>query len=118
MNCGTNLLAELDIEKLTQLKNLYCGDNQLTALSVGSLTNLAVLDCSENRLTELDITSVTSLSGLYCGNQTNAAGESQTLTLILTSTQKAEKWDKTWFKMEENENVTPKVKDLGSTAHW
>ena len=111
LNCGTNLLAELDIEKLTQLKNLYCGDNQLTALSVGSLTNLAVLNCHDNHLTELDITSVTSLNSLYCGNQTNAAGESQTLTLILTSTQKAEKWDKTWFKMEENENVTPKVKD-------
>lgn len=115
LNCGMNLLAELDIENLTQLKNLYCYNNQLTALSVGSLTNLAVLDCSENRLTELDITSVTSLNNLYCGNQTNAAGD---LTLILTSTQKAEKWDKTWFRMEENENVTPEVKDLGSTAHW
>ena len=116
--CGENLLTELDIENLTQLKNLYCGNNQLTSLPVGSLTNLAVLNCHDNRLTELDITSVTSLNSLYCGNQTNAAGESQTLTLILTSTQKAEKWDKTWFKMEENEKVTPKVKDLGSTAHW
>ena len=111
LNCGTNLLTELDIENLTQLENLYCYNNQLTSLPVGKLNNLNVLNCHDNRLTELDITSVTSLNGLYCGNQTNAAGESQTLTLILTSTQKAEKWDKTWFKMEENENVTPKVKD-------
>ena len=117
LNCGTNLLAELDIEKLTQLKSLSCSNNQLTALSVGSLTNLAVLDCSENRLTELDIRNL-NLNNLYCGNQTDAAGEPQNLTLILTSAQIVEKWDKTWFKMEENENVTPKVKDLGSTAHW
>ena len=82
---------------------------------MGKLNNLNVLNCHDNRLTELDITSVTSLNSLYCGNQTNAAGN---LTLILTSTQKAEKWDKTWFRMEENENVTPEVKDLGSTAHW
>ena len=117
LNCGTNLLDELDIEKLTQLKNLYCYNNQLTSLPVGKLNNLNVLSCYDNRLTELDIRNL-NLNSLYCGNQTNATGESQTLTLILTSTQKAEKWDKTWFKMEENKNVTPKEKDLGSTAHW
>ena len=117
LNCGTNLLAELDIEKLTQLKNLYCNNNQLTALSVGSLTNLAVLDCSENRLTELDITSVTSLNSLFCGNQTNAAGEPQTLTLILTSAQET-KWNSTWKNWDYNADVTAEVKDLGSTAHW
>ena len=117
LNCGTNLLAELDIENLTQLKNLYCYNNQLTALSVGSLTNLAVLDCSENRLTELDITSVTSLNNLYCGNQTNAAGEPQTLTLILTSAQES-KWNNTWKNWDDNARVTVEVKDLGSTAHW
>ena len=107
LNCGTNLLTELDIEKLTQLKNLYCYNNQLTSLPVGKLNNLNVLSCYDNRLTELDIRNL-NLNSLYCGNQTNAAGD---LTLILTSTQKAEKWDKTWFRMEENENVTPKVKD-------
>lgn len=117
LNCGMNLLAELDIENLTQLKNLSCYNNQLTSLPVGKLNNLNVLNCHDNRLTELDIRNL-NLNSLYCGNQTNAAGEPQSLTLILTSTQKAEKWDKTWFKMKENEKVTPEVKDLGSTAHW
>ena len=116
--CNNNQLISLPVGNLTQLKNLSCSNNQLTSLSVGSLTNLVVLDCSENRLTELDITSVTNLNGLYCGNQTDAAGESQTLTLILTSTQKAEKWDKTWKKWGYNARVTAEVKDLGSTAHW
>ena len=83
LNCGTNLLAELDIEKLTQLTELNCNNNQLTALPVGTLNNLNVLNCHDNRLTELDIRNL-NLNSLYCGNQTNAAGESQTLTLILT----------------------------------
>ena len=110
LNCGTNLLTELDIENLTQLTELNCNNNQLTSLPVGKLNNLNVLNCHDNRLTELDIRNL-NLNSLYCGNQTNAAGESQTLTLILTSTQKAEKWDKTWFKMKENENVTLKEDD-------
>ena len=117
LNCGTNLLAELDIEKLTQLKNLYCNNNQLTSLPVGKLNNLNVLSCYDNRLTELDITSVTSLNSLFCGNQTNAAGEPQTLTLILTSAQET-KWNSTWKDWDDNANVTAEVKDLGSTAHW
>lgn len=116
LNCGTNLLAELDIEKLTQLKNLYCNNNQLTALPVGKLTNLAVLDCFENRLTELDIRNL-NLNSLYCGNQTNAAGEPKTLTLILTSAQET-KWNNTWKNWDDNARVSAEVKDLGSTAHW
>lgn len=117
LNCGTNLLAELCIENLTQLKNLYCNNNQLTSLPVGKLNNLNVLNCHDNHLTELDITSVTNLNSLYCGNQTNAAGESQTLTLILTSAQET-KWNNTWKNWDDNARVSAEVKDLGSTAHW
>ena len=117
LNCGTNLLTELDIEKLTQLKNLYCNNNQLTELLVDGLTNLNALACHGNHLTELDITSVTNLNSLFCGNQTNAAGEPQTLTLILTSAQET-KWNNTWKNWDDNANVTVEVKDLGSTAHW
>ncbi len=106
--CGENLLTELDIENLTQLKNLYCGNNQLTSLPVGSLTNLAVLNCHDNHLTELDIRNL-NLNSLYCGNQTNAAGESQTLTLILTSAQK-DTWDKRWGSYNENARVSAEVK--------
>ena len=116
LNCGTNLLAELDIEKLTQLTELNCNNNQLTALPVGTLNNLNVLNCHDNRLTELDIRNL-NLNSLYCGNQTNAAGESQTLTLILTSTQES-KWNNPWKNWVDNANVTVEVKDLGSTAHW
>lgn len=109
LNCGTNLLTELDIQKLTQLKTLYCDNNQLTALPVENLTLLTELNCTGNRLSELDITSVTNLTSLYCGNQTNAAGEPQTLKLILTSAQETQ-WNNTWKNWDNNENVTPKVK--------
>ena len=117
LSCSYNQLTALPVENLTQLTSLSCSNNQLTALSVGSLTKLTSLNCHDNRLTELDITSVTSLNSLYCGNQTNAAGESQTLTLILTSAQET-KWNNPWNNWDDNANVTAKVKDLGSTAHW
>ena len=117
LSCSYNQLTALPVENLTKLTSLSCSNNQLTALSVGSLTKLTSLNCHDNRLTELDITSVTSLNGLYCGNQTNAAGEPQTLKLILTSAQET-KWNNTWKNWDDNANVTAEVKDLGSTAHW
>lgn len=117
LSCSYNQLTELPVENLTQLTELSCFHNQLTALPVENLTNLGVLNCHDNRLTELDITSVTSLNSLFCGNQTNAAGESQTLTLILTSAQES-KWNNPWKNWADNANVTADVKDLGSTAHW
>ena len=115
--CSYNQLTALPVENLTKLTSLSCGNNQLTSLPVGNLTKLTALNCHDNRLTELDITSVTSLNSLFCGNQTNAAGESQTLTLILTSAQET-KWNNTWKNRDDNANVTAEVKDLGSTAHW
>ena len=117
LSCNNNQLTALPVENLTNLTLLYCSYNQLTELPVGNLTNLKVLNCCDNRLTELDITSVTSLNSLYCGNQTNAAGEPQTLTLILTSAQK-DTWDKRWGSYDDNARVSAEVKDLGSTAHW
>ena len=117
LTCSNNQLTALPVENLTNLTTLYCNNNQLTALSVGSLTNLNILSCNDNRLTELDITSVTSLNGLFCGNQTNAAGEPQTLTLILTSAQET-KWNSAWKNWDDNADVTVGVEDLGSTAHW
>ena len=117
LTCYNNQLTALPVENLTNLTSLSCSNNQLTALSVGSLTRLGILKCHDNRLTELDITSVTSLNSLFCGNQTNAAGEPQTLTLILTSAQET-KWNNAWKNWADNANVTAEVKDLGSTAHW
>lgn len=114
--CNGNYLTELPVENLTNLTLLDCSGNQLTGLSVGSLTGLITLNCDNNHLTELDIRDLTNLETLNCGNQTNAAGESQELKLILTSAQEGT-WDKTWSTYKENAYVTVEVKDLGSTAH-
>lgn len=108
--CNGNYLTELPVENLTELTFLECSGNQLTGLSVGNLTGLTTLNCYTNHLTELDIRNFTNLDGLACGNQTNAAGDPQTLKLILTSAQK-ETWESKWKDEDYNANVTVEVKD-------
>ena len=113
LHCSDNQLTELPVGNLTKLTELNCGDNQLTSLPVGKLNNLKVLNCSENRLTELDIRNLNLniLSFLSCGNQTNTAGDPQTLTLTLTSAQEKiwNRWG--WGSYEVNANVTLDVRD-------
>ncbi len=108
--CAGNQLTTLDVTKLTNLTGLICAGNQLTTLDVTGLTSLMILVCNDNQLTALDVTGLTSLTDLYCGNQTDAAGEPQTLTLILTSAQK-DTWDKRWGSYDDNARVYAKEKD-------
>ena len=113
LNCYNNQLTVLPVEKLTKLTNLNCGDNQLTSLPVGKLNNLKALNCSENRLTQLDIRNLNLniMSFLSCGNQTNTAGDPQTLTLTLTSAQKTI-WNRLgWGSYGVNANVTLDVRN-------
>ena len=117
LQCDANYLTSLNVNGLSSLTQLYCSGNFLTSLDVSTLSSLATLFCNDNKLSRLDITSNALLTGLQCGNQTNAAGKSQTLTLILTSAQET-KWDNTWKNWDYNADVTAEVKDLGSTAHW
>ena len=117
LQCDVNYLTSLNVNGLSSLTQLYCSGNFLTSLDVSTLSSLATLFCNDNKLSRLDITSNALLTGLQCGNQTNAAGKSQTLTLILTSAQET-KWDNTWKNWDYNADVTAEVKDLGSTAHW
>ena len=115
--CAGNQLTALDVTGLTNLTSLHCNDNQLVSLNVSTLEELESLWCHGNKMTALDITHNADLWDLECGNQTDAAGKLQTLTLILTSAQK-DTWDNTWKNWSNNAPVTLEVKDLGSTAHW
>lgn len=115
--CSGNQLTTLDVTGLTNLTSLHCNDNQLVSLNVSTLKELQILWCHGNKMTALDITHNADLWDLECGNQTDAAGKLQTLTLILTSAQK-DTWDNTWKNWSNNAPVTLEVKDLGSTAHW
>ena len=51
LDCGVNLLTELDISKNLHLKSLTCDDNLLTALDISHNTALISLSCSLNQLT-------------------------------------------------------------------
>ena len=117
LQCDNNYLTSLDVSALSSLTQLYCSSNFLTSLDVSTLSSLATLFCDANKLSRLDITSNALLTGLQCGNQTNAAGEPQTLKLILTSAQES-KWNSMWKNWDDNARVSAEVEDLGSTAHW
>ena len=102
--CINNALPSLDLSNCTKLEDLSCTENQLTALDVSKNTALKRMGCYNNQLSTLDISMLSSLnmSFLYCGKQTDGAGANRTLTLTLTTDQKAQ-FNTT---KDENSNVT------------
>ena len=98
-------LKTLDISKSPKLTSLDCLNNILTNLNINRCIALKSLDCNKNRLTKLNISSFfPTLTRYYvfCGNQKNADGVNQTMTL----THNAQ--DYTTFREEtlRNYNVT------------
>lgn len=62
-----NLIGELDLSELPNLKRLDCSHNQLTSLELGTNSNLLYLDCSHNQLRRgLDLTNNKRLISLDC----------------------------------------------------
>ena len=110
LQCDNNYLTSLDVSALSSLTQLYCSSNFLTSLDVSTLSSLATLFCNDNKLSRLDITSNALLTGLQCGNQTNAVGKPQTLTLILTSAQEST-WNNTWKNWDDNARVNVEEKN-------
>jgi Leucine-rich repeat (LRR) protein len=68
LNCGDNLITNLDFSKNLQLKGLWCINNKLTSLVVLENTKLTVLKCAMNQLTSLDVSSNTLLFEFQCSN--------------------------------------------------
>ena len=69
LHCYANYLTDLKgIEKLTGLTQLYCADNNLTTLEpLKNLTNLTNLSCGNNNLTTLEpLKNLTSLKVIDC----------------------------------------------------
>ena len=82
LNCNSNQLTVLDVNKCTTLTVLSCNINQLTVLDVSKCTTLAELSCGNNQLTVLDVSKCTALTKLYCiGNKLTASA----LTTLLIS---------------------------------
>lgn len=103
---GYKLTNLSGIEYFTGLKNLGFENTKVPSADVSKLTQLQTLVCYGNWLTSLDIRNLDNLTMLQCGIQLGG----RNLTLILTAEQK-KKWDETWSKAQNNENVTPVVKE-------
>ena len=77
-------LKILGIYNNPKLTSLDCSRNVLKTLDITGCTALKSLDCNWNRLTELDISSffpTLTRYNVFCGNQKNADGEDQVMTL-------------------------------------
>jgi hypothetical protein len=68
LNCGSNLLTNLDVSKSTLLESFSLENNQLTNLDVSKNINLYKLDCSNNQLNNLDVSKNIKLFNLSCSN--------------------------------------------------
>ena len=69
LNCsGSYFITTLDVSASPNLKQLFCDGNRLTDLNVNGLADLTILSCSNNKLTNLDVNSLTNLEVLICEN--------------------------------------------------
>ena len=67
LNCGYNLLSELNVSQNLVLEALYCDSNQLSELDVSQNKALKGLVCRRNQLSALDLSNNQKLSAhLYC----------------------------------------------------
>ena len=67
LNCGYNLLSELNVSQNLVLEALYCDSNQLSELDVSQNKALEGLICRRNQLSALDLSNNQKLSAhLYC----------------------------------------------------
>ena len=68
LSCSNNLLSELSLSNVPNLRALSCNNNQLTMLDVSGLSQLEQLSCGYNQITTLDVSNKPNLGQFYCGN--------------------------------------------------
>ncbi len=66
LDCSSNELSELKIQKHPLLKSLYCSGNALAELDLSQAQNLEELTCYSNKLTKLDIAMLAQLKEIRC----------------------------------------------------
>ena len=67
-HCGQQLITDIDVSTMPNLRELLIEENQLTSLDVTHNPNLEILRCWSNHITELDVTQNTKLIELFCSN--------------------------------------------------
>jgi len=68
LQCYSAKLIALDVQSLSDLKQLYCNDNQFTELNLQGLTKLETLWCDVNQLTSLNVQGLKALKYLKCSH--------------------------------------------------
>lgn len=68
LDCGKNMLTELNLSNNSELTTLYTSDNNLTKLIVPNTPMLATIRCENNQLMSIDVSQNTGLLYLICYN--------------------------------------------------
>jgi hypothetical protein len=66
LNCGYNLLAELDLSNNINLEHLACESNHLSFLDISLNTSLNTLYCNNNQIAQLDLFGLNNLTDINC----------------------------------------------------
>lgn len=104
LTCMNSSLTSLDLSGHPKLKRIGCADNKLTTLDLKGLPELNALDCSHNHLTTIDASGMKLdewFSRIDCGRQTNENGDSQTVRLVLSESQR-----EAWEDITESSSLT------------
>ena len=65
---GNNIVGELDISGLSNLKSIQCDKNKITSIVLPEKSKLEELNCADNPITFLDLTEQKELKSLSCPN--------------------------------------------------
>ena len=65
---GNNIIGELDISGLSNLKSIQCDKNKITSIVLPEKSKLEELNCADNPITFLDLTGQKELKSLSCPN--------------------------------------------------
>lgn len=104
LTCLNSSLTSLDLSGHPKLKEIWCADNKLTTLDLKGLPELYALYCSQNHLTTIDASGMKlyeRFSWIECDRQTNENGDSQTIHLVLSESQR-----EAWEDITESSSMT------------
>ncbi|MCG2611425.1 T9SS type A sorting domain-containing protein [Flavobacterium sp. SM15] len=68
LNCGNNMLYNLNVSALTNLVTLDCRFNLLSSLDLSGLVNITSLECRNNRIVTLNLTGLSNVQSIIALN--------------------------------------------------
>ena len=98
-------LTALDVTHNPNLTSLRVPMTSISTLDVSNNTKLTYLGVAHCKLTTLDIRNIPGLTTFYAGSQSNSAGFSQMITVIMTQAQKT-KFGNIFYEDNSGPNAT------------